>query len=472
MGLPRCLRGAPSPALYSVLALVLLQRPALGIRVAAGYRGEASLHAGSEEAVGAFSERFLGLRMSVSRFLAEAANVTAQDVSACAPLASLNYTNITKDPKLASAFCAAPKELQGLIQNLIAENRALKGKLTQAAADVAQNEALKRQVQQMQEQVAASMGLTSNISTTTRLLWHGPPPPPPCGPAPQPLDSASVSMGLAPFKPIGAVGNVSATRDGGLVWKLVDGGWAFQYPDMLAHVEQDGRTLMAWAKKGLSVDMHEGGITYHHGDTVVHRDIYGRVVYDRPAGTIHQAGSTLIYHWCNPNMIIYHTPAGIVYYDSDGMTYRGHGVAHYATNGEVLYQGESGITHLYPNGAVTHWTSSGAIYRHADGMTTYTPTGESTPQVLPTDALGGDPFPGPPLTMEQVLDLASKATLPTMPPPPPPRTTTPAPKVLMNHTNQTNATPACPPCANSSLGPPPPLPVRLMTAMGVALGAR
>jgi len=222
------------------------------------------------------------------------------------------------------------------------------------------------------------------------------------------------------------------------------------------------------------------------GDAVVHRSVSGHVIYHRPAGTIHQAGDTLIYHWCNPNVIVYRTPAGIVYYDTDGMTYRGHGVAHYAPNGEILYQGVGGVTRLYPNGAVTHWTSSGAIYRHADGTAFYTPTGDSQPQVLPTDGLGADPFPGPPLTMEQVLELASKATLPTLPPPPPSRATV-ATEAEGNRTGNAtvanvtasdaaagdapaNTTPACPPCANSSLGPPPPLPAKLWSAIAAIPG--
>merc|ERR1719453_1791100 len=129
------------------------------------------------------------------------------------------------------------------------------------------------------------------------------------------------------------------------------------------------------------------------------------MTYHQPTGTIHQEGGTTVYHWCNPNIIFYNTPSGIIYYDYRGMTYRGAaGLAHYAPDGEVLYQGFGGITDQKPDGSLTHWTSSGAIYRHADGSMSYTPVGESVSKPMPTDTLPPVPYPGDALSVEQVME--------------------------------------------------------------------
>jgi len=314
---------------------------------------------------------------------------------------------------------------------------------------------------------------TSTTTTQTVRLVHGPPPPPPCGAPPWNLTSADVRMSLVPFKPRGAVGRAMKLRDGGIIWKLENGGWAFQYPNMAARIV-GSKTVMAWARMNYAVEMDEDGVSYHLGDTVVHRGVDGSLVYQRPTGTVHHVGDTLIYHWCNPNVVVYQTPSGVMYYDKDGMTYRGAGVAHYSTTGDVLYEGPSGITHMFPNGAVTHWTSSGAIYRHPDGTFRYTPTGESTPHALTADQLGPDPFPGPPLSVEQVLKYADQAkmllpksapeVMPLLDPmlqPVPKAAPTAKPPVVM-------------PPGNMSLEPPPDLdaPPTLPRSLGLKVSAK
>lgn len=199
-------------------------------------------------------------------------------------------------------------------------------------------------------------------------------------------------------------------KHGGHAWRLEDGGWAFQYPTMAARVAHDGMTNLAWSKPEYAVEVDPEGVSYHAGDTVVRRDVGGGITFQRPGGTAHQEGETIIYHWCKPNLIVYQTPNSLVYYDDQGMTYRGNdGIAHYARNGEVLYQGVGGITLQRPGGEITHWTNSGVIYRHRDGSLTYTPVGETESKAMDPKALGSDPFPGPPLTIEDVDALARQA---------------------------------------------------------------
>lgn len=239
----------------------------------------------------------------------------------------------------------------------------------------------------------------------------GPPPPPPCAPAPRELEEADVRIGLAPFRPNGAApGSSQPLPDKGVIWPLKDGGWAFQYPDMMARLGKNGHVQIAWADPRYSVQMDDNGISYHSKDQVVHRLTTGVVVYHQPSGTMHWSGSEVIYHWCNPNVIIYQTPSGIVYYDDEGLTYRGpQDLVHYASNGEVVYQGVGGITRQLPDGSVTHWTEAGALYRHADGIVTYTAVGETQSQALAPGLLPPEPFPGPPLTAEQVLEMVGGA---------------------------------------------------------------
>lgn len=238
---------------------------------------------------------------------------------------------------------------------------------------------------------------------------RGPVRPPPCAAGPPNLTDSDVSMALAPFKPAGAIGSPQHTDDGGLLWALADGGWAMQYPKLAVRMEQTGKVWIAWANPSYIVNFDRGGASYHVGDVVVHRSAMGDLVYHQATGTVFHSGQLLVYHWCHPNTIVYQTPVGLIYHDDSGLTYRGAGgIAHYAANGDLLYQGIGGITYQRPDGSVTHWTSSGAIYRHPDGNVTYTAVGESTPHQMPLGALGSDPFPGPPLTIEEVQKLVSE----------------------------------------------------------------
>jgi len=196
---------------------------------------------------------------------------------------------------------------------------------------------------------------TTTVTTTpapTRRL----PKPPKCAAAPKEMSKGEVAMALAPFKPPGARGSGVKTNDGGSAWPLQDGGWAFQYPDMALRMQEDGSTRIVWSKPAYSVEYDESGISYHVGRNVVHRDTNGDLTYQQPSGTMHQEGTTLVYHWCNPNVIVYQTPAGFVYYDDMGMTYRSFGkdVTHYTWSGEVLYQGAGGVTSQGTDGTVTH----------------------------------------------------------------------------------------------------------------------
>jgi len=287
-----------------------------------------------------------------------------------------------------------------------------------------------KEVTSMRKDVAKELkkhGLETT-PVSPRPKWSGPKPPPPCEPPPPKLTEGDVNLGLAPFKPPGIIGTGYATKDGGIAWRTELGGWAYQYPDMAARVEKNGKTYMAWAKKQYAVEISSDGVSYHMGDTVVHKSYDGNFVYHQPTGSVHQDGDTTIYHFCKPNVVVYKTPSGIIYYDQTGMTYRSigagtPGIAHYSPNGDILYQGPSGVTYMKPTGDVAHWTSSGVIYRHPDGMILYTPTDMSTPRVLNTGALGKDPFPGPPLSMEEVLALAGRVEQE----PPPPSSPVPAP---------------------------------------------
>lgn len=240
------------------------------------------------------------------------------------------------------------------------------------------------------------------------------PPPPQCAAPPPPLEHEHVAISLPPFKPQGAKGKAVATKDGGKAWPLEGGGWAFQYPDMAVRMEDGGSTQIVWAEPAYSVEYDESGISYHVGSSVVHHDINGDVMYQQPTGTVHQEGNTLVYHWCNPNVLVYQTPFGIMYYDDGGITYRsasGDHLTHLTAYGEALYQGAGGVSRQGPDGTLTHWTNAGAVFRHADGTFSYTPVGETNPEPLDMSALGPDPFPGPPMTSEQVLEMAMRGSV-------------------------------------------------------------
>jgi len=261
----------------------------------------------------------------------------------------------------------------------------------------------------------------ATTTTTTPPDMRTLPKPPACQAPPPKLTKGDVAMALAPFKPAGAKGKAVKMNDGGSAWPLSDGGWAFQYPDMAVRMAEDGSTRIVWAKPAYAVEYDDSGISYHVGRNVVHRDTNGDLTYQQPTGTMHQEGSTLVYHWCNPNVIVYQTPNGFVYYDDLGMTYRSMGkdVTHYTWNGEVLYQGAGGVTRQSADGTVTHWTDAGAVFRHNDGSVTYTATGERASKPLAMGDLGPDPFPGPELTAQDVMTLSVPAPLAMGPAPAP-----------------------------------------------------
>lgn len=282
----------------------------------------------------------------------------------------------------------------------------------------------------------------------------GPPTPPKCSAAPADLLNEHVQTALAPNKPEGASAEPVHIRDGGLAWPLADGGWAFQYPKMALRMDKKGQNLRAaWAGEGgapaYAVEYNEYGYQYHVGNTVVSHEANGDLVYHQPSGTVRQEGDLLTYHWCDPNIIVYQTPSGVVYYDDQGLTYQGDtGVAHYGANGVTLYQGAGGVTAQQPDGSVTHWTREGAIYHHVDGSMYYTPTGESQSHVLSPVELGPDPFPGPPLTVDQIIAMAD-----AIPPADP---------------TAVAGVPAPPPAASAAAAVPPPFPPVAATPQALA----
>lgn len=276
---------------------------------------------------------------------------------------------------------------------------------------------------------------TSNPMMDAVAPRLGPPKPQACPEAPPVLTHDDVLKVSAPFKPpmAGFDSQPYRAKDNSTIWPLMDGGWAFQYPDMYAHVDKNGKLEVAWGEAEYAVAMEDDRVSYHSKNMAVHKDAYGTVVFHQPKGTIHQRGEETIYHWCEPNIIIYQTPSGVVYYDDQGMTFRGQSdLAHYAANGDVIYQGVGGITYQKHDGSVTHWTEAGALYRHLDGSLSYTPVGESKSLPMEASALPPDPFPGPPMTAEQVLwkvnqlftttfaPFSAEAATTTQPPPPPP----------------------------------------------------
>eukprot|EP00927_Polykrikos_kofoidii_P036681 TRINITY_DN3096_c0_g1_i1.p1 TRINITY_DN3096_c0_g1~~TRINITY_DN3096_c0_g1_i1.p1 ORF type:complete len:543 (+),score=69.93 TRINITY_DN3096_c0_g1_i1:218-1846(+) len=245
--------------------------------------------------------------------------------------------------------------------------------------------------------------------TPSFLPRRGPPKPDACPAAPRPVTKEHLQMALPPFKPAGALGKPLKLPDGGYAWRLDDGSWSLQYEKMAARVnERTASTQIAWPEQEYAVEVNPSGISYHSGTDAIHRSVDGNLVFHYPTGTIHQDGDTTIYHWCDPNLIVYNTPAGLVYYDDAGITYRGRsGLAHWARSGEVLYQGVDGITRQTNGGSITQWTESGLVNRHHDGHLTYTLVGESQPRLLEPlgEALGPDPFPGSALTPAQVWKM-------------------------------------------------------------------
>merc|ERR1719356_4045 len=116
-------------------------------------------------------------------------------------------------------------------------------------------------------------------------LNFGPPPPPPCASPPPALTSKEVRKGAATFPPPGVNGLGLPVEHGGIAWPLADGSWAFEYPNMVIYVDPNGRTRIAWDthiegdKLAYSVEYDKKSISYHHNDTVIHKDAEGTVVY-------------------------------------------------------------------------------------------------------------------------------------------------------------------------------------------------
>lgn len=240
-------------------------------------------------------------------------------------------------------------------------------------------------------------------------------PKPPACPAPLPeLTHNGLGLELAPYKPTDRTCEQAIKlKDGGLAWPLTSGGWYFQYPDMILRMRKDGATSIRWTNPPYAVDYDANGIVYYTGRSKVHRTVNNDVLYQDPSGTVRQEGNSLIYHWCEPNAIVFQSPFGTAYYDDGGVTFRsstGTDVSHYAATGEVLYQGVGGITSHETSGNVTHWTREGAIYQHANGEVTYTPVGETRSRTLETGELGPDPFPGKPLTANDMPSLNMEGT--------------------------------------------------------------
>lgn len=236
----------------------------------------------------------------------------------------------------------------------------------------------------------------------------GPPSPPKCPPSPP--RRTNVGNAFAPNRPQGAVGESVRLHDGGLLWPLEDGGWAFQYDDVAVHMDSTGAgASIVWRNEtAYFVEYDQDHLVYHTGDRAVHQKTNGATVFHQPSGTVHQEDNVLIYHWCHPNVVVYQTPSGVTYHDDTGITYQGlSGIVHYAMDGSVKYHGVGGVTFDDPFGRITHWTPSGIVY-YSPGQTTYfTEVGHCDSKVLPLVPLGEEPFPGAPLTEDEILALTS-----------------------------------------------------------------
>jgi len=204
---------------------------------------------------------------------------------------------------------------------------------------------------------------------------------------PKPPECAASTMSVAAAASVSPSSMAAAVRTGqnATLWPLKENHWAFHYPDA---AEDKGSAAPA-PSPSAAPPAPGGGPT-------------------PPTGTVQRRGDEVIYHWCNPNVIVYLTKYGVTYYDDLGLTYRGpHDVVHWARNGQIFYQGLGGITRQSPDGSVAHWTHAGVVYLHSDGTTSYVPVGGSEPQYASSLDLAEDPFPGPPLTPKQVLDLVN-----------------------------------------------------------------
>lgn len=253
------------------------------------------------------------------------------------------------------------------------------------------------------------------MTTTTTTPRLGPPLPPQCAPEPPELKNEHVETALAPNRPENSKPNPVALKDGGLAWPLNDGGWAFQYPTTALRMDSEGNLRAAWKGEAgapaYAVQYNEYGYEYHIGSTVVSHEANGDLVYHQPSGTVRQEGDLITYHWCDPNVIVYQTPSGVVFYDDNGMTYKGEaGIAQYQADGNVLYQGLGGVTQQKPDGSVIHWTKEGVVYHRPDGSMGYTFTGSNKTELLMPVDLPPEPYPGPPLTADQVIAMARSVT--------------------------------------------------------------
>lgn len=261
--------------------------------------------------------------------------------------------------------------------------------------------------------ITAGPGMVKAVPSIAVLHERrGPPLPPPCRVQPQPLTNVDRTMQrfLRYSPPISVVGMV----DDGIAWPLQDGGWAFQFPNMPVHMDLEGRIDMGYAvaRPILRIQGPNGNIRQpsYYGPV-------GSLVYETLTGTVNKVGDTVVYHWCEPNVIVSVTPVGMSYYDDRGLTYRGvNGAAHYAAAGDVIYEGVGGVTRQFPDGAVAHLTSSGVLYQHPDGSMAYTHPPESEPHTIePLANLGGDPFPGKALTSADVYVLSEPGRNSTSP---------------------------------------------------------
>lgn len=171
---------------------------------------------------------------------------------------------------------------------------------------------------------------------------------------------------------------------GGWATPLADGSWNLGWKDLSIKVSKHGARF-GWDRTNADdyiVEYDPTEVRWHIGQQVISRT-RGGLVYHQPDGFVSINKTGIVYHFCNPNLIIYATQAGTMYYSADGLTYRGDkGVVHYAPSGEVVYQGVEGITRNSPDGTITHWTPVGVLYSHPDGTVDYTPVGESKPRPM------------------------------------------------------------------------------------------
>lgn len=207
----------------------------------------------------------------------------------------------------------------------------------------------------------------------------GPPLPPPCPLKPAGPDPRVVSAG--DFKPPDAVTEVHL-KNGGTAFQLHDGGWMYRYPKVA--IRQAGnKTRLDFAEPPYTVEYSPETTVFHDTAGTITQGIAGDVTYHQASGTIHQDPTSVIYHYCDPNVVIHHTSSGVIYHDESGVSFHGQsGVTHVAKDGTVSYQGEGGVTRQEADGTVTHWTEFGVIKNQPNGNLWFTPKGQKVPKLL------------------------------------------------------------------------------------------